>query len=94
MDYIQRAIKEFIALKNLSLKELKYKLIAKGLECKQIELYFTENYDMLNEYEKKSAKNIASKKSKTMDENEIKSYLYKKGYKEESIRETLWIKLF
>ena len=49
--------------------------------------YISKNMEELEEYEKKSAKNIAYKKSNSMDENEIKEYLQKKGYKYESIEE-------
>lgn len=87
--YIQRAVNEYIALKNLSIKELKYKLSAKGISSKIIDDYFSQNYEELEEYERKSAENIAVKKSVNMDEQEIKTYLIKKGYKEENIREAI-----
>ena len=79
--YIEKTINNFIALKNLSLKELKYKLMAKGLDKSLIEDYFYSHKEELEEYEKKSARNIVYKKSATMDEEEIKNYLIKKGYK-------------
>ena len=37
--YIEKAILEFKKLKNLSIKELKYKLLSKGLSKSQIEDY-------------------------------------------------------
>jgi len=66
-DYIERTINNFMILKNLSIKEIQYKLQAKGLTKNQIEDYFSENREELEEYEIKSAKNIANKKSRTMD---------------------------
>ena len=42
-SYIERAISEFINLKNLSLKEIKYKLLAKGLNKDLIDDYFYNN---------------------------------------------------
>ena len=87
-DYIKRAINEFMALRNLSLWEIKYKLITKGIKNNRIDEYFEKNEDELNEYEKRAAKGIAKKK-KELDKIEIKKYLVKKGYKEESIREAL-----
>ena len=84
-NYIERAINEFIALKNLSIKEIKYKLISKGISNRLLEEYINDNEEEINEYEKKSAENIVLKKSVNMDETEIKMYLMKKGYKEESI---------
>lgn len=85
--YIERSINEFKALKKLSLKEVKYKLLSKGVSSKDIDKFFENNYDDLMEYEKQSAISIFIKKSRDMDEQQIKNYLYKKGYKEESIKE-------
>ncbi len=84
-NYIERAVNEFIALKNLSIKELKYKLLAKGIKSDLIDSYISNNIEKLEEYEKKSAENIAIKRSVNMDENEIKQYLLKKGYEQENI---------
>ena len=42
-EYIEKAINNFRLLKNLSLKEIKYKLLAKGLNKDNIEDYFYEN---------------------------------------------------
>ena len=87
--YIQKYINEVKLLKCLSMKEINYKLQSKGIKRKDIEDYFSENYESLIEYEKMSAKKLAKKKSSTMEEQDIKSYLIKKGYKEESIGEAL-----
>lgn len=84
-EYIEKAINNFRLLKNLSLKEIRYKLLAKGLNKSYIEDYFYENKDDLNEYEKQSAKNIYNKKKKDMDDEEIKQYLLKKGYNYDNI---------
>ena len=62
--YIEKQINEYIALKNMSIKEMKYKLLAKGLEQKLIENYFDKTEEQLLEYEQKSAKNIMRKKCK------------------------------
>ncbi|MBR3134616.1 MAG: RecX family transcriptional regulator [Clostridia bacterium] len=86
-NYITRAIDEFIALKNLSIREVKYKLIAKGINSNDIDTYIDNNYDRIMEYEKQSAKNIINKKSSQMEPQDIKIYLMKKGYREESIKE-------
>lgn len=87
--YIERTINEYIALKNLSIKELKYKLLAKGVSFSNVEEYISSNCEELEEYEKKSAENIAIKKSVNMNEEEIKLYLMKKGYKEENIKQAI-----
>lgn len=85
-NYIERAVNEFIALKNLSIKEIKYKLMSKGISSNLVEDYVQKNEEELNEYEQKSADNIVLKKSVNMDEIEIKQYLIKKGYTEEHIK--------
>ena len=85
-EYIEKTINNFKTLKNLSLKEVKYKLLAKGLNKNDIDDYFYENKEELNEYEKKSARNIYYKKQKDMDCEEIKQYLLKKGYSYDNIK--------
>ena len=85
-EYIDRAINNFITLKNLSIKEVKYKLLSKGLNKNDIEDYFYEHKEELNKYEQNSARNIILKKQKDMEQEEIKQYLLKKGYKQENIK--------
>ncbi len=85
-EYIEKTINNFKTLKNLSMKEIKYKLLSKGLNKDDIEDYFYEHKEQLNEYEQKSAKNIFYKKQKDMEQDEIKQYLLKKGYKIENIK--------
>ena len=85
-NYIERSVNEYIALKNLSIKELTYKLYIKGLSKNLIDDYVYENKERLLEYEIKSATNIVNKKSFSMQEDEIKQYLSKKGYMSETIK--------
>lgn len=87
--YIQRAIQEFMALKNLSLKEIKYKLLSKGVKAEEVEKYISQHEEELEEYEKKSAQNIVYKKFVGKEEAEIRLFLMKKGYKEENIKEAI-----
>ena len=84
-EFIEKTINNFKILKNLSIKEMKYKLMAKGLNKDDVEDYFYENKEELEEYETKSALNIIFKKSDSMEQDEIKQYLLKKGYKMDSI---------
>lgn len=86
-DYITRSVNEFIALKNLSLKEIKYKLYQKGIEKSLVEDYFNENFEELYNYELKSAQNIFIKKSKEMEIQQIKEFLFKKGYMSDTIKQ-------
>ncbi len=90
-SYIERAVNEFKSLKNMSIKEMKYKLISKGLDKECIDDYFSNNYEELIDYEIKSAKNIFLKKSSNMEVQEIKLFLRKKGYMEESIKNAEYI---
>lgn len=80
--YIERQINEYMALKNMSIKEIRYKLYTKGINNKLIDEYIQKNYEELKEYESKSKENIKIKKATSMDEQELKNYLYKKGYYE------------
>ena len=88
-EYIRKTVNNFVALKNLSIKELKYKLLSKGLNKNDIEDYIYDNKEELEEYEIKSASNIIYKKSASMEQEEIKQYLLKKGYKLENINKAI-----
>lgn len=86
MKYIfGRAIYEFMALRTLSIKEIKYKLQAKGIRSNLIDNYIQNNKEEIEEYEVNCAKKIINKKQTNMEEIEIKNFLRKKGYREESI---------
>ncbi len=88
-NYIKRTVDEYMKLKNLSLKEVRYKLIAKGIKSSMIEDFISDNYDEMNEYEIQSAYNIICKKRPTMEDEDIKIYLMKKGYSSDSIKNAL-----
>lgn len=79
-DYIDRTVNEIMALKNLSIFEIKNKLYTKGISRNDIEDYVYEHIDELEEYERNSRENIIAKKSSSMTEQEIENYLYKKGF--------------
>lgn len=87
VSYVDRFMHEAIALKNLSIFELKYKLYAKGIPEHIIDDYISQNEDMLNDYELLSARNIANKKKSTLEPEEITLYLKKKRYMSETIKE-------
>ena len=88
-EYIRKTVNNFIALKNLSIREIKYKLLAKGLKKDDVEDYIYENKEELEEYETKSARNLIYKKSTSMEKDEIKQFLLKKGYKSENINKAM-----
>ena len=84
-EYINRAIKEFISIKNLSIKEVVYKICQKGVRKSLVDDYICKNKEVMLEYEISSAKSIILKKQKDNEEQEIRNYLYKKGYMTESV---------
>ena len=88
-EYIKRIVNNFKILKSMSIKELKYKLLTKGLNKRDIEEYISENNEDLEEYEIKSAKNIFNRKSNSKDQEEINQYLLRKGYIFDSINKAL-----
>lgn len=79
-EYIERAVKEFIALKKMSIKEMVYKISQKGVSKSLIDEYICENKETIVKYEISSAKAIILKKIQSQEENVIREYLYKKGY--------------
>lgn len=84
--YIEKAVNEFQRLKNMSIREIEYKLLSKGIKKDDIDNYICENKEELLEYELNSAKNIFTKKQTTMEKEEIVLYLRKKGYTNEIIK--------
>lgn len=88
-NYVERAINEFMALNNLSLKEVRYKLMSKGIPNDLIEDYMSEHEEEMQEYEVKSAKTIILKKHNSMEEEVIIQFLVKKGYKTNNIRQAI-----
>ena len=82
-EYIEKVVNEYMNLKTMSIKEIRYKLYSKGLDKDLIDDYISKNSEVLQEYENKSYEKLFSKKSGSMDQEEIKRYLFKKGYREE-----------
>lgn len=87
-QYIERAVNEFIALKNLSLKQVRFKLLSKGINNNLIDEYFYNNKDELCKYEINSANNIINKKIDSSAE-EIIQILLKKGFEYDNVKEAL-----
>lgn len=85
-EYIEKAVNEYKLLKNMSVKEIEYKLYSKGISRRLVEQYIEENEEELNEYEKSSAKNIINKKLSLKEEKEIIGYLLRKGYRRDNIK--------
>lgn len=88
-NYIERAVNEYKALNKLSLKEVRYKLMSKGIPNELIEDYISNHQEQMEEYEINSAKTIIIKKQNTMEEEAIIQFLVKKGYKTSNIRKAI-----
>ncbi len=88
-EFIEKTVHNFMLLKNFSIKEMQYKLMAKGLSKNDIEDYIFEHREELEQYEIKSAENILYKKSISMEQEKIKQFLLKKGYKLENINKAI-----
>ena len=80
-EFIEKQVREYMNLKTISITEMKYKLVTKGLDRKLIEKYIDNNYEELQEYEQRCIEKIKAKKAGKMEEQEIEQYLYRKGYK-------------
>ena len=84
--YIEKAVREYINLKNLSIKEIEFKLMSKGIKKTIIDDYIYNKREDLMQYEINSAINIINKKKSITEEIEMLNYLKKKGYMEESLK--------
>ena len=84
--YIEKAVKEYINLKSMSIREIEYKLMTKGIKRDLIDTYIYSHKEQLLDYEINSAINIINKKINSMDIQNIFINLRKKGYMEESIK--------
>jgi len=85
-EYIEKAVAEFQRLKNMSIKEVQYKLLSKGIDKDAIDDYIYNHKEDLLEYELNSARKIIIKKQALLEKEQILDYLRKKGYMQESIK--------
>ena len=84
--YVERAIKEFMAINTLSIKEISYKLYSKGINKKIVDNYIYTNKEEMLDYEIACAIKIVNKKMSTeSDEEKVRDFLFKKGYMSETI---------
>ena len=84
-SYVERAVKEYMALKNMSIKEISYKICQKGISKNLVDHYICQNKECMLEYEISSAKAIILKKQNSQEEQDIKNFLYKKGFMSETV---------
>ncbi len=79
LDYTDSYIIQNEKMLKYSVYEISEKLKSKGINLDIIENKL--NKLLINSYEQEVIKKIISSKSKTMDENKIKQYLYRRGFK-------------
>ena len=84
-SYVERAVKEYMALKNMSIKEISYKICQKGISKNLVVDYICQNKESMLEYEISSAKAIILKKQNSQEVQDIKNFLYKKGFMTETV---------
>lgn len=87
IQYVKKSVNEYIALKNISKKQIKYKLLSKGIELNLIEEYFYEHNQELNDYEVKAAYYLINKNNK--EPEEIIQTLLKKGFEYDNLKQAL-----
>lgn len=88
-EYISRTVNEYIALKNLSITEIKYKLLSKEINKDLLDNYIDLHYEDMVKYELNSIKKILLKKENQLEKDEIVQFLYKKGYKKDLINQAI-----
>ena len=70
----------------MSIKEMTYKISQKGADKNSLDEYICQNKESMLEYEISSAKNIIrKKKNSNVEEQDIKNFLYKKGFMSETV---------
>ena len=84
--YVEKFVHEVVALKNLSVFEIKYKLLNKGIPEDIIDDYISKNSEMLEDYERLAATNLVQKRKESSTQEETMAYLNKKGYSYELIK--------
>lgn len=87
-EYIKKLVAEYMNLKCMSIRELKNKIYSKGIYANDIEDYLYENSEMLEEYEKNSAKKLAEKK-KGLEPEKLRMYLVNKGFDSDTISQVM-----
>lgn len=75
--YVEKYIKNIMRLKYCSIREIKIDLIKRGINEDLADKYINEEVE---EFEEKSAIELAIKKSKNTDVEKIKRYLLNKGF--------------
>lgn len=88
-DFVKRKFKAYLNFKILSVKEISYKILQKGVPKELVDDYIEQNSEKLYEHEITSAKLLYEKKLANSSKEEAKRYLLRKGYREEVVNNLL-----
>jgi len=78
LDYVDSYIRQNLRMQKYSIFEIREKLKAKGIKSNLIDDRIQSNIP--DEYEKKIVEKITNVKSKTLDEQKLRQYLYRRGF--------------
>ncbi len=87
--YVEKHIKNIMALKNSSVYEMRVDLLKRGVPQEYIDAYMNTHMEELNDFENESARKLAIKKSKSMEIEKIKRHLMGKGYSYANIADAI-----
>lgn len=78
LDYVDSYIRQSLRMQKYSIFEIREKLKAKGIKSNLIDDRIESNIP--EEYEKKIVEKIYNVKAKTLDDQKLKQYLYRRGF--------------
>lgn len=84
-EYVEKRFMSYMSFKTVSIKELKHKLMQRGISKEIIQEYIDENQEKIAEYDVKAAKFVYDKKIKERTDEEVKRYLIRKGFPEDVV---------
>ena len=87
--YVEKHIKNIMALKNSSVYEMRIDLLKRGVPQEYIDAYMNTHIEELNDFENESARKLVIKKSKNMEIEKIKRHLMSKGYSYANIADAI-----
>ena len=87
--YVEKHIKNIMALKNSSVYEMRIDLLKRGVPQEYIDAYMNTHMEELNDFENESARKLAIKKLKSMEIEKVKRHLMSKGYSYANISDAI-----
>lgn len=84
-EFVKRKFGVYMKFKVLSIKEIEYKILQKGISRSLINDYLEENKEKLIEHEYIVCKKLYDKKIVDKSDDEVKRYLRRKGFMEDAV---------